>query len=66
MEKANILSKIFFPLYHFCPLKAFPAALPVSERVGCGVRGVGGGVGCLDGGGEAVRAVVSIPKLGLQ
>ena len=31
-----------FPLYHFCPLKAFPAALPVSERVGCGVRGVGG------------------------
>ena len=26
----------------------------------------GGGVGCLDGGGEAVRAVVSIPKLGLQ
>ena len=52
-----------FPLYHFCPLKAFPAALPVSERVGCGVRGVGGlwGVvrgfwGC--GGCEGVELVV--------
>ena len=41
---------------HFCPLKAFPAALPVSEQGGAWVRGGGGGCrveGCLDGGGEA-------------